>query len=124
MLRTSVVALALSAGVILSGSAFAESPSSTGLGACRWWPMAACVAAGPVRPSWSRTAACGPGARGERVRSGGGERVRQPGSAEKRGPRHRVRQAVGFVRLRVVDGVVDGVLGPLDCASRVTAQAN
>ena len=38
---------------------------------------------------------------------------------QKSGSKARVRQAVGFVRLRVVDGVVDGVLGPLDRASRV-----
>ena len=125
MLRTSVVALALSAGVILSGSAFAESPQVR--------RDLERVVGGQWRPVWQRDQfdphgperqRAGRGCWGERVRSGGGERVRQPGSAEERGPRHRVRQAVGFVRLRVVDGVVDGVLGPLDCASRVTAQAN
>jgi len=55
MMRKTIVALALSAGVIASGSAFADPAKfdgtwSVSLGVCRWWPVVAYAAAGPVRP--------------------------------------------------------------------------
>ena len=86
-----------------------------------WWPVWQRDQFDPHGPERQRA---GRGLRCERVRSGWAKWIGQPGSAEEWGPRHRVRQAVGFVRLRVVDGFVDGVHGPLDRASRVTAQAN
>ena len=85
---------------------------------------------GPVRQrsqfdlDGSERQRAGRGLRGERVGSGWTKWFGQPCPAAQWCPGLRLGQAVGRFRLRVVDGVVDGVLGPLDRASRVTAQAN
>src|SRR3954469_25681 len=103
MLRTSVVALALSTGVILSGSAFAESPKFDGT-----WSVSLvangglCGSGDQFDPHGPERQRAGRGLRCERVRSGGARRVGQPGSAEDRCARQRLRQAVGLVRLRVM----------------------
>ena len=64
MMRTSVVALALSAGVILSGSAFAESPKFDGTWSVSLVANGGLCGSGTSSTSWSRTAACGPGVLG------------------------------------------------------------
>ena len=62
--------------------------------------------------------------RGERLRPGRAKWLGQPGIAEERCSGHRVRQAVGGFGIGELVGIVAGVLGSLDRAPRVTAQAN
>src|SRR4051794_26593937 len=117
MLRTSVVALALSTGVILSGSALAELAKFDGT-----WSVSLVANGGLCGSGASSTLMvserqrAGRGLRGERVGSGWAKRVGQPGAAEERGPRQRVGQAVGFVRLRLLVG------SSLGCSGHWTAR--
>ena|SRR4051812_48440877 len=87
----------------------------------QWWPVRQ---RSQFDPHGSERQRAGRGLWRERLGSGWIEWVGQPGAPEERGPRQRVGQAVGFVRLRLLVGVVAGVLGSLDRTSHVTAQAN
>jgi hypothetical protein len=105
MLRTSVVALALSAGVILSGSALAESAKFDGTWSVSLVANGGLCGSGTSSTLMVRTAACGPGAPGRacQVRLG------------RAGPLAWLCRRVGFRAPRPASCQVHPVQGPGRC---------
>src|SRR3954463_1410761 len=115
MLVKTLAALAFTTGVVLSGSALADPAKFDGTWSVQLVAEGG-LCGGSVKPDpgGPERQRAGGRLRGERIGAGWAKRVRQPGSAEERRPRLRLRQAVGFVRLRLVDRVIARVLGPVD----------
>src|SRR5215211_2777214 len=120
MVKKALAVLALTTGVVLSGSAFAEPSRFDGS-----WSVQLVADGGLLCGSGTnqtltvQNGSVRAGGRlwGQPIGPGWAERVRQPGPAASRGPRLGLGQAVGLFGLRELDGVDAGVLRTLDGAA-------
>ena len=119
MVKKALAVLALTTGVVLSGSALAEPSRFDGS-----WSVQLVADGGLLcRSGTSQTLTVQNGSVasgrfwGERLRPSRAERVGQPCPAARRGPRLGLGQAVGLFGLRELGGVDAGVLRALDDAA-------